>query len=135
VRITEELAVVGVNFTKQAPSESLHLRLENLPARSLDQATMPVGSGESGTVASQVVAEPTATVAGSHDMVRWPDPFLATEKLVPSGESPEGCAKVDPSDATIATSTPAAPNEPIGPDVPLMVAESDGETVVQSWPE
>lgn len=59
-----------MNFTEQAPLESLQDVPENSPGLLLDQATLPVGvEPEPLTVASQVVAEPTTTEEGEHDRV------------------------------------------------------------------
>jgi hypothetical protein len=138
------LAVVGVNFTEQEPFESLQDACENVPELLLDQDTFPVGTTEPSvwTVATQVVAEPTITGAGLQDAVRTPpagglgvvapEP-KATEKLVPSWESPEGCALTDPvAWDTIATSMASSAKEPTGPETPLTVAVSEDETAVLS---
>jgi hypothetical protein len=71
-----------VNFTEQAPFESLQDLLENSPGVLLDQATLPVGE-EPGpwTSASQVVTEPTTTGEGLHDNVRTGPVILLTESV------------------------------------------------------
>lgn len=67
MRTTEERAAVGVNFTEQAPFESLQDVFENVPVLFVDQVTVPVGTELTPwTVALQVTFEPTTTDAWLH---------------------------------------------------------------------
>jgi len=61
-------------------------------------------------------------VIGCYHLLNYEEANQVSVKLVPSDDSVDGSARVVPAELTIVSRTTLAPNEPMVPDVPEIVA-------------